>query len=174
MSVCLANTLICLSFKLLKTPQLLRLHPLVVLFQPQEEFCDKVNVATLLRGECEDETHTPGMGTWESAGTFKTSKLDCRGQNTLHWGVLYIIGKLLKLRCRKWARTSHLDICSTSYGKKKGHESNWQFDSRPIKVKNRPEPGACRCSATHHWKAIDKSYKFALDLIPVGGLNKEL
>jgi hypothetical protein len=29
---------------------------------------------------------------------------------------------------------SHLDIFSTSYGKKKGHESNWQFDSRPLKV----------------------------------------
>jgi hypothetical protein len=24
---------------------------------------------------------------------------------------------------------SHLDICSTSYDKKKGRESNWQFDS---------------------------------------------
>jgi hypothetical protein len=24
---------------------------------------------------------------------------------------------------------THLDICNTSYGKKKGRESNWQFDS---------------------------------------------
>jgi hypothetical protein len=49
--------------------------------------------------ECEDETHTPGMGTWESAETLETSEFDCRGQNTFHCGVLYIIGKLLKLRC---------------------------------------------------------------------------
>ncbi len=32
--------------------------------------------------ECEGETHTPEMGTWESSGTPKISKLDSRGQNT--------------------------------------------------------------------------------------------
>ncbi len=106
--------------------------------------------------------------------TFETSEFDYRGENTLHCGILYIIGNLLKCRCRKWARMSHLDICSTSYGKKKGQESNWQFDSRPLKVGNRPNPGACRWSATHCWKALDKSYKFDLDLIPIGGLGKEL
>jgi hypothetical protein len=37
-----------------------------------------------------------------------------------------------------------------------------------------PDPGACRSSATHRRKALNKSYKFSLDLIPIGGLNKEL
>jgi hypothetical protein len=37
----------------------------------------------------------------------------------------YIIGKLSKCRCLKWARMGHLDICNKSYGKKKGRESNW-------------------------------------------------
>jgi len=69
---------------------------------------------------------------------------------------------------------SHLDICSTSYGKKKGRESNWQFDSRPLKVRNRPDPDVCKWSVTHHWKALNESYKFALDLIPIKGLSKEL
>jgi len=69
---------------------------------------------------------------------------------------------------------SHLDICSTSYGKKKGRESNWQFDFRPLKVKNRPKPGVCKWSATHHWKSHNESYKCALDLIPIRGLSKEL
>ncbi len=32
--------------------------------------------------------------------------------------------KVLKSRCLKWPRMSHLDICSTSYGQKKGQESN--------------------------------------------------
>jgi hypothetical protein len=32
--------------------------------------------------ECEDDMHTPEMGTWESSGTPKNSKFDCRGQNT--------------------------------------------------------------------------------------------
>ncbi len=93
--------------------------------------------------ECEDETHIPKVGTWESSGTPKTSQFNCRGQNTSHWGVLYIIEKLSKCRCWKWSHMSHLDICSTSYGKKKGRESNWQFDSRPLKVGNRPDLGAC-------------------------------
>jgi hypothetical protein len=138
-----------------------------------QTFCLKrtVSVATLLWGECEDGTHTLGMGTWESIGTPKTSEFDCRGQNTSHCGVLHITGKLLKRRCRKWARMNHLDIYSTSYAKKKGRESNWQFDSRPLKVRNRPDPSACRWSATHRWKPLDDSYKFALDLILIGGLS---
>jgi hypothetical protein len=69
--------------------------------------------------ECEDETHTPKIGTWESSRIPKTSKFNYRGQNTSHWGVFYIIRKLLKCRCRKWAYMGHLDICSTSYGKKR-------------------------------------------------------
>jgi hypothetical protein len=45
-------------------------------------------VATLLLEECEDNTHIPEMGTWESTGTSEISEFDCKGQNTLHWGVL--------------------------------------------------------------------------------------
>jgi len=40
----------------------------------------------------------------------------------------------LKRRYRKWPCIGHLDICRPSYGQKKGRESNWQFDSRPLKV----------------------------------------
>jgi hypothetical protein len=114
------------------------------------------------------------MATWESFRTLENSEFNCRGQNTVHWGVLYIIGKLSKCKCRKWDRINHLDICNTSYGKKKGWESNWQFDSRPLKVSNWPDPGVCRCSATHYGKALEESYKFALDLILIGGLNEKL
>jgi hypothetical protein len=49
-----------------------------------------------------------------------------------------------------------------------------QFDSRPQKVGNRPDPGVCRWSATHSWKALEESYKFALDLVPIWGLSREL
>jgi hypothetical protein len=109
--------------------------------------------------ECEDETHIPEMGTWESFGTPKISKLDYRGQNASPWNVLHVIGKILKCRCRKWPCMSHLDICNIRYG---------------LKVKNRPDPGVCRESATHRWKVFKESYKFASDLIPIGGLSKEL
>jgi hypothetical protein len=123
---------------------------------------------------CEDEIHTPKVGTWESFETPETSKFDRRGQNTLPWSVFYIIGNLLKCKCPKWARMGHLDICSTSYSKKNGRESNWQFDSRPLKVGNQLELVACRQSATHHWKALEESYKFSLDLIPIRGWSKKL
>ncbi len=114
------------------------------------------------------------MGTWESSGTLETSEFNCRGQNTSPWGVPYIIGNLSKCKCRKWPCMSHLDIWITSYGKKKGRESNWQSDSRPLKVENQPDPSVCKWSATHFCKALKENYKFALDLIPIRGISKEL
>jgi hypothetical protein len=126
------------------------------------------SVATQLWAKCEDETHTPKSGNLESSGTPENSELDFRGQNTSHWGVLYINGKVLKCRCPKWPRMSHLDICSPSYGQKKGRESNWQFDSRPLKVGNQPLPDVCRWSAMGHWKALEESYNFGSNLTPIG------
>jgi len=59
-------------------------------------------------------------------------------------GVLYIVGKLLKHRCLKWVRIAHSDILNTSYGQKKGRESNCQFDSQLEKVGNQPDLSVCR------------------------------
>ncbi len=78
----------------------------------------------------------------------------------------------MKCRCRKWPYMNHSDICSTSYGWKKGQESNWQYDSWSLKVRiltylltynlaslsgpnsaNWPYPSVCRWSATHCWKS---------------------
>jgi hypothetical protein len=69
---------------------------------------------------------------------------------------------------------SHLDICSVSYEQKKDQQSNWQFDSRALKVGNQPESDVCRRNATWRWKALKESYKIALDLIPIRGLSKKL
>jgi hypothetical protein len=104
--------------------------------------------------ECEDEIHIHQMGTWESSKTPENSEFDCKGQNT----VVYITGKLLKCKCPKWARMTHLDIYNTSYGQKKGRESNWQFDPQPREVGNRPDSLACRWRATCRWKALDEGY----------------
>jgi hypothetical protein len=92
----------------------------------------------------------------------------------LHWGVLYINGKFLKCRCPKWPRMCHLNICSPSYGQKKGRESNWQFDFWPLKVGNRPLPNIWWRSATRPWKALEESYNFGLDLTPIGGQGREI
>jgi hypothetical protein len=69
---------------------------------------------------------------------------------------------------------THLGTWNTSYGQKKGRESNWQFDSRPLKVKNRPDSLTCMWHATYRWKALDEGYNFSLDLISIQGLHKKL
>jgi hypothetical protein len=80
----------------------------------------------------------------------------------------------LKCKCPKWPCMSHLNICSPSHGQKKGRESNWQFDSRPLKVKNRPESDIVRWTATWRWKALEEGYKFGLDLVSIGGWGEKL
>ncbi len=64
------------------------------------------------------------VGDLEFSGTPKCLELDNKAQNTSHWGVLGVIGKVSKSRYPKWPRIGHLDICSPSYGPKKGRESN--------------------------------------------------
>jgi hypothetical protein len=123
-------------------------------------FESRNDVATPLWGKCEDEIHTPKSGNLESFGTPRNSELDCRGQKTLHWGVLYTIGKVLKCKCLKWPCMSHLEICTTSYGQKKGRESNCQFDSRPVKVGNRPDPGVCRVVQDTVGKLLKRATSF--------------
>jgi len=60
-----------------------------------------------------------------------------------------ILGKLLTFKCLKWARMTHLDTSNTNYGQKKGRESNCQFDSRPLKVRNCLDFLMCRWCATY-------------------------
>ncbi len=106
------------------------------------------SVATPLWAKCEGEAHTPKSGKLESSETPKNSERNCKGQISFHLSVFNVIGKVLKRKCPKWPRISHLDICSLSYEQKKGQESNWQFDSRPLKVGNRPVPDVRSKSAT--------------------------
>ncbi len=124
--------------------------------------------------KCENATHTPKSGKMESSGTPKNSEDDLRGQISLHWCVLYINGNFLKCRCPKWPHMDHLNIYSPSYGQKKGRESNWHFDSRPLKVKNRPLPDVASRSATRRWKALDESYNFGLDLVSIRIWGEEI
>ncbi len=98
--------------------------------------------------KCENATHTPKSGKMESSGTPKNSEDNLRGQISSPCYALYINGKVLKSRCPKWPRIGHFDICSPSYGQKKGRESNCQFDSRPLQVRNRPLPDVASRSAT--------------------------
>jgi len=113
-------------------------------------------------------------GDLESSKTPENSEDDLRGQISSPWRVLYINGKLLKSICPKWPCIAHLDICSPSYGQKKGRESNCQFDSRPLKVENRPLPNVASRSATRRWKALDESYNFGSKLVPIRVQGEEI
>jgi hypothetical protein len=132
--------------------------------------------------ECEGmNLHTPkwipmlGVGErWSPKGTPKTSEGDLRLQDSMACGTLYINGKLLEGRCLKWARIAHLYIWNTSYGQKKGLESNSQFDFWPLKVGNRPNLLSCRECATYRWKCLNKSHNFSSDHISIGGLLAKL
>jgi len=132
------------------------------------------DVATPLCVKWEDETPTPKVGDLESSETPECLEFDSRGQNTSHWDVLSVIGKVLKCRCPKCPRIDHLDICSPSYGQKKGRESNWQFDSWPLKVGNRPLPDIRIGSATWRWKALKESYNFGLNIVAIQLCSREL
>jgi hypothetical protein len=57
---------------------------------------------------------------------------------------------------------------------KKGRESNWQFDSRPLKVGNRHLFDLRIESATWRWKDLDKGYNFGLDLVAIRSGSREL
>jgi hypothetical protein len=118
--------------------------------------------------------NTSKVGDLESSGTPECLEFNSKAQYTSHWGVLGLIGKVLKLRYRKCPRIGHLDICSPSYGQKKGRESNWQFDSRPLKVKNRPLPDIRFESATRRWKDCNKGYNFGSDLVAIRLCSREL
>jgi hypothetical protein len=57
---------------------------------------------------------------------------------------------------------------------RRGRESNCQFDSRPLKVENRPLPDLRIESAIRGWKDLDAGYKFCLDFVAIRRRGREL
>jgi hypothetical protein len=51
---------------------------------------------------------------------------------------------------------------------------NCQFDSQPLKIKNRPDFFVYRWHATYPWKTLDEGYDFTLYLISIKGLHTKL
>ncbi len=62
---------------------------------------------------------------WSPKRTPQSSKHDFKRENPWPSRVLYIIGKILKHRCLKWARIAHLHIWNTNYDKiKAGNQTD--------------------------------------------------
>jgi hypothetical protein len=102
------------------------------------------------------------MESWES---------NLKGQNSFIWVFPYTIEKNLRRRFFKWVHMTHLSTYKISYGWKKGWESKYQIDSRPLKVWNRPKLHACKWRATYHWKVLNKGYKYFSNLVSIEGLH---
>jgi hypothetical protein len=68
-----------------------------------------LGVATPLLEECENDTHTPEMGTWKSSETPQTSEFDCRGQNTSPWEVWTLAVQIMAKR-RVKSQTGYLTL----------------------------------------------------------------
>ncbi len=64
--------------------------------------------------------------------------------------------------------------CSFGHLQHKLWPKEMQFDSRPLKVRNRPNFLACRQRRTYHWKAFNEGQNFTLDLIMIEVLQKKL
>ncbi len=124
-----------------------------------------------------ERSHSQGnshFGKWNFGGLPKFQKMISGAKTQWLMAFFHIIGKLFERRCLKWAHIAHSDIWNTSYGQKKGLESNCQFDSRPEKVRNRPDLLGCKQRFTYHWKALDESYNFTLDRTSIRDLITKL
>ncbi len=95
------------------------------------------------------------------------------GQNPLVWRVLYIIGKLLKRKCLKWAHMTHLDIWNTSYGQKRSGVklAIWLPTIKSWELTRFP---SVQATCDIPLEGIDKGYDFALGLIVIKGLHVKL
>jgi hypothetical protein len=106
-------------------------------------------------------SHSPKSGNLESAGTPENSKLDCRGQNTLPWNVIISLERSWSVDVENGLACTILTSAAQVMVERRAGSQNWQFNSQPLKVGNRPNLGVRRWSATHCWKAFEENYKFA-------------
>jgi hypothetical protein len=129
-------------------------------------------------GECEgmNPTLPSELPLWEleSLWTPEFSESHCKGQNPLDWKVPYIIEKLLKRMCPKWAHMTHLDTSNTSYGQKKGWESNCQIWLSTTKSQESPRFPYVKVACDIPLESLQWGYNFSLDLISIASLDTML
>ncbi len=110
------------------------------------------------------------LGIWSPPRLPNVQSSTARGKTPRIGVFLESLGKVLKRRYRKCPRIGNSDICSPSYGQKKGRESN----SRPLKVGNRPLPDVRFGSAIRRWKDLDEGYNFGSNLVAIQLCSREL
>jgi hypothetical protein len=92
---------------------------------------------------------------WEMLSQWisKPSKGDWKSQNSMAWGIPYIISKLLECRCLEWACITHLNIWNTSHGPKKGPGVKlWRAPKFFIRPK--PKKGPTMLKGESSWNLV--------------------
>jgi hypothetical protein len=113
----------------------------------------------------------PKVGTWSPSGLPKIQS-SIAGVKTPRIGVFFIpLERNWSVDVQNGLTWAIWTFAAQVMGKRRVGS---QFDSRPLKVGNRPESDFCRRSATWHWKALKESYKISSYLIPIQGLRKKL
>jgi hypothetical protein len=129
-------------------------------------------------GECERmNSHIPkATSTWGVGVMWTTKSLgnNCRDQNPLDWRVFYIIEKLLKCKCLKWAHITHLDIWNIKLWPKERSGVKltvWLSTTKSEKSTRFPY---VQVACDILLKALEKGYNFSLNLISIEGLHTKL
>jgi len=109
----------------------------------------------------------PKVGKWSPLGLPKTQKT-IWGVKSPRLGAFFIsmerswsVDAQNRLALAIWTSTAQV------MGKRKA-------GSRPLKVENRPLFDVASRSATRRWKALDESYNFGLELVPIQVRGEEL
>jgi hypothetical protein len=84
----------------------------------------------------------------ESRWTPELLESNCKGQNTSHWGVLYIVEKILKCRCLKWACMTHWTSATQVMAKRK--VANQTNNLIPDYEKSRIDPTSVHVGGMQH------------------------
>jgi hypothetical protein len=100
-------------------------------------------------------------------GQLQGSKFIRLKSSSYHW-------KALGTKMSKMGLHDQFRYLNISYGQKKGQELNCQFDSRPLKVRNRLDLLVCKWHATYHWKSPDEGSNFVSNFTSIGRMHKKL
>jgi hypothetical protein len=116
----------------------------------------------------------PKVGNWSFTRLPKTQSSN-PGVKTPRIGVFFIpLERSWSVNVQNGLAWAIWTSAAQVMGKKKGRESNWQFDSWPLKVGNRPDADVYNRSATWRWKALEESYNFGSNLVPIRARSEKL
>ncbi len=114
---------------------------------------------------------TSHFGSWSLDGFLNLQKMISGIKN--HWIEEFLISLKRSWNLNGWNGFAWpIWVIKTQVMAKRRARS--QFDSRPLKVKNRPVFLTYRWHATYHWKDLDKGYKFSSNLTLIRGFHTKL